>query len=137
MLLTVDIGNTNINLGIFDGDGLTMSARISTDRQKTDDQYAVDFVNIFSFCNSLLFRIFFSIIGIIILKNNCKLLAPSINADSSSSFGIDINAWRISNIPKALTAKGSMQKIIAIHNSNENIFLVCIFNIPFYYTKYF
>ena len=51
MLLTVDIGNTNINLGIFDGDTLTMSARISTDRQKTDDQYAVDFVNIFSVYN--------------------------------------------------------------------------------------
>lgn len=48
MLLTVDVGNTNINLGIFDGDTLTMSARLSTDRQKTSDQYAVDFVNIFS-----------------------------------------------------------------------------------------
>lgn len=48
MLLTVDIGNTNINLGIFDGDTLIMSARLATERQKTDDQFAVDFVNIFS-----------------------------------------------------------------------------------------
>lgn len=48
MLLTIDIGNTNINLGIFDGDTLTMSARLATERQKTDDQFAVDFVNIFS-----------------------------------------------------------------------------------------
>lgn len=48
MLLTIDIGNTNINLGIFNGDELTMSARLATERQKTDDQYAVDLVNIFS-----------------------------------------------------------------------------------------
>lgn len=48
MLLTIDIGNTNINLGIFNGDELTMSARLATERQKTDDQFAVDFVNIFS-----------------------------------------------------------------------------------------
>lgn len=48
MLLTIDIGNTNINLGIFNGDELTMSARLATERQKTDDQYAVDMVNIFS-----------------------------------------------------------------------------------------
>ncbi|MCH5191385.1 MAG: type III pantothenate kinase [Oscillospiraceae bacterium] len=46
MLLTVDIGNTNINIGIFDGDTLCMSSRIATERQKTDDQFAVDFINI-------------------------------------------------------------------------------------------
>ena len=46
MLLTIDIGNTNINIGIFDGDKLCMSSRIATERQKTDDQFAVDFTNI-------------------------------------------------------------------------------------------
>ena len=51
MLLTIDIGNTNINLGIFNGDELTMSARLATERQKTDDQFAIDFVNIFSVYN--------------------------------------------------------------------------------------
>ena len=47
MLLTVDIGNTNINIGLFDGDDLAVSARLATERQKTDDQYAMDFTNIF------------------------------------------------------------------------------------------
>ena len=47
MLLTMDIGNTNINIGLFDGDDLTVSARLATERQKTDDQYAMDFTNIF------------------------------------------------------------------------------------------
>ena len=46
MLLTVDIGNTNINIGVFDGDTLCMSSRIATERQKTGDQFAVDFINI-------------------------------------------------------------------------------------------
>ncbi len=47
MLITIDIGNTNINIGVFQGDELTVSARLATERQKTDDQYAVDFTNIF------------------------------------------------------------------------------------------
>ncbi len=51
MLLTIDIGNTNINLGIFDGDNLTMSARLATERDKTDDQFAVEFLNIFQIYN--------------------------------------------------------------------------------------
>jgi type III pantothenate kinase len=47
MLLAIDIGNTNMNIGLFDGDLLTMSARLATERQKTDDQFAVEFLNIF------------------------------------------------------------------------------------------
>lgn len=48
MLLTIDIGNTNINLGLFDGEELCMSARFATEKQKTDDQFAIDFINVFS-----------------------------------------------------------------------------------------
>lgn len=48
MLLTIDIGNTNINLGLFDGDTIHMRARLATERQKTDDQFAIDFINIFT-----------------------------------------------------------------------------------------
>ena len=47
MLLTMDIGNTNINIGLFDGDDLTVSLKLATERQKTDDQFAMDFTNIF------------------------------------------------------------------------------------------
>lgn len=48
MLLTIDIGNTNINLGIFRNGKITVSARFATEKQKTDDQFAMDFLNIFS-----------------------------------------------------------------------------------------
>lgn len=40
MILTIDIGNTNIVLGGFADDELTFVARISTDISKTEDEYA-------------------------------------------------------------------------------------------------
>ena len=42
MLLTVDIGNTNITLGAYNGNILTFTARLSTEQHKTADQYAVE-----------------------------------------------------------------------------------------------
>ena len=48
VVLTIDIGNTNMNVGLFDDETLTMSARFSTERRKTDDQFAMDFCNLFS-----------------------------------------------------------------------------------------
>lgn len=47
MLLTVDVGNTNITMGIFDGDELRFTSRLATDRKRTEDQYAVELLNIF------------------------------------------------------------------------------------------
>ena len=41
MLLAVDIGNTNIGLGVFEGEGLRATWRIATDPQKMPDDYAV------------------------------------------------------------------------------------------------
>ncbi len=46
MLLAIDIGNTNITLGVFDGDILRLTARLSTDTKKTSDEYAVDIKNL-------------------------------------------------------------------------------------------
>lgn len=47
MLLTVDIGNTNISMGAFRGDELKFVSRVSTDRSKTPDQYALEFSGLF------------------------------------------------------------------------------------------
>ncbi len=49
MLLTIDIGNTNITLGGYEGDKLIFISRLSTDIRMTADQYAVqinDIVNL-------------------------------------------------------------------------------------------
>ncbi len=39
MILTMDIGNTNVKLGIFDGDDLLSSWRVSTKASRTSDEY--------------------------------------------------------------------------------------------------
>lgn len=42
MLLTADIGNTNITIGLYENETLSYTARLHTDRKKTADEYAVD-----------------------------------------------------------------------------------------------
>ena len=42
MLLTVDVGNTNTVLGIFDGENLTQSWRVKTDPRNTCLLYTSD-----------------------------------------------------------------------------------------------
>ena len=41
MLLVIDVGNSNIVLGIYDGDLLVKDWRISTDKSKTTDEYGI------------------------------------------------------------------------------------------------
>ncbi|MFZ4855818.1 MAG: type III pantothenate kinase [Desulfuromonadaceae bacterium] len=41
MLLVIDVGNSNIVLGLFDGTLLRRSWRLSTDKSRTSDEYAV------------------------------------------------------------------------------------------------
>lgn len=48
MLLTIDIGNTNITMGVYNKNDLIFVSRLATDRSKTPDQYAVDFKQIFA-----------------------------------------------------------------------------------------
>ena len=40
MILTADIGNTNITMGVFEDDRMIARARISADAAKTEDEYA-------------------------------------------------------------------------------------------------
>ena len=48
MLLTIDIGNTNITLGAYDSNYLAFTARLATDPRKTDDQYAIEIKQVLS-----------------------------------------------------------------------------------------
>jgi type III pantothenate kinase len=41
MLLTLDVGNTTITIGLFDGDRLRTTWRIATDHKRLADEYAV------------------------------------------------------------------------------------------------
>ena len=51
MLLTIDIGNTNITLGAYNSNYLALTARLATDTRKTDDQYAIEIKNILALYN--------------------------------------------------------------------------------------
>mgnify|MGYP000852372220 CR=1 FL=1 len=42
MILVLDIGNTNITLGVYEGDRLLFSSRMATDRRRMEDQYAIE-----------------------------------------------------------------------------------------------
>jgi len=47
MLLVLDTGNTNIVLGVYDGDELKHHWRMETYRQKTEDEYAMQVKSLF------------------------------------------------------------------------------------------
>ncbi|MDH7478549.1 MAG: type III pantothenate kinase [Syntrophomonadaceae bacterium] len=49
MILVFDVGNTNTVMGVYEGSRLLTHWRISTDRQKTADEYAVLFKSLFDF----------------------------------------------------------------------------------------
>ncbi|MBI4285337.1 MAG: type III pantothenate kinase [Chloroflexi bacterium] len=46
MLLTVDIGNTNVTLGVFEGEKLRATWRLETDIHRMPDEYAVLLLNL-------------------------------------------------------------------------------------------
>ncbi len=48
MLLAIDVGNTNITLGIYNEQVLLFTARLATDSRTTADQYAIELKNVLS-----------------------------------------------------------------------------------------
>ena len=47
MLLTLDIGNTNITLGVYEGDTLGPRWRLATDHNRMPDEYGIMMINLF------------------------------------------------------------------------------------------
>ena len=47
MLLTIDIGNTNVTLGLYDGETLGPRWRLATDHNRMADEYGILLVNLF------------------------------------------------------------------------------------------
>ena len=48
MILCIDVGNTNIKYGVFDGDRLVVSFRVATDLKRTSDQYGTALIDMFA-----------------------------------------------------------------------------------------
>lgn len=51
MILVCDVGNTNIVLGVYEGEEILRAWRISTDRNKTSDEYGVSIKQLFEYEN--------------------------------------------------------------------------------------
>ena len=47
MLLAIDVGNTNIDLGVFDGERLAHSWRLATLRERTADELGIFVTRLF------------------------------------------------------------------------------------------
>ena len=48
MILTIDVGNSNITFGGYEKRKLSFTARMATDRARTSDQYAAELIQILS-----------------------------------------------------------------------------------------
>ena len=46
MLLTINVGNTNVHYGLFDGEQLTQHYRVATDHSQTADEYGVTLLHL-------------------------------------------------------------------------------------------
>lgn len=49
MIIVIDVGNTNIVIGCIEKEDIIFTARYSTDRSKTEDEYALMLMNMFDF----------------------------------------------------------------------------------------
>ena len=46
MLLTIDVGNTNLTLGLYDGNTLFAHWRLATDHARMPDEYGLQFLGL-------------------------------------------------------------------------------------------
>ena len=46
MILAVDVGNTNIIIGLIEGQTIRYEARVRTESTKTSDEYCIDLMSI-------------------------------------------------------------------------------------------
>lgn len=66
MLLTIDIGNSNVTVGVYKKDEIIFVARLATDFTKTGDQYAIDLRTILHIYNISVKEISNSIISSVV-----------------------------------------------------------------------
>ncbi|MEL7565198.1 MAG: type III pantothenate kinase [Dehalobacterium sp.] len=83
MLLAIDAGNTNIVLGIYQNNTLISHWRVSTDRQKTADEYGILLRNLFDFQGHQ-----FSDITAVAIASVVPPLMTSLEEMSRNYFGI-------------------------------------------------
>lgn len=53
MIFVMDVGNTNIKCGMFQGDDLVHSFRITTDIDATSDQFGIQMIDFFNYLDQV------------------------------------------------------------------------------------
>ena len=146
MILTVDIGNSNINFGLFEGENIKFVARIATDTAKTEYEYAGAISNALAIYNVDKAEIRGAIISSVVppLNNAMKcavkllygvdalLVGPgiktgiNIHCDNPSSVGADIicacvAAHYLYGSPSLIVDMGTATKMMVMNDNGAFI----------------
>lgn len=140
MILTIDIGNTNITIGVFKGDTIVFTSRLATESYRTPDQYTIDFTNIISLHKISLKDIEGAVISSVVpeLTNcikqsvgtfcqRCVVLAPGVKTgldiaiDSPAQLGADLAAGAVGAVegyplPAFVVDLGTASKIYVVND---------------------
>ena len=143
LILTVDIGNTNITLGGFLNDELNFVARLSTDSGKTADEYAIDLKDVLAlngFSGKISGAVISSVVPIVEDKINRAIiklysvtpiiLGPgvktglNIKIDNPAQLGADLAAGAVGalekySLPIIIIDMGTATTITAINKNGE------------------
>ncbi|SPF36348.1 Type III pantothenate kinase [Candidatus Desulfosporosinus infrequens] len=84
MILLFDVGNTNIVLGVYDQRNLTHHWRVSTDKSRTLDEYAVVIKNLFDFSG-----LTFQEISAVVISSVVPPVMPTLEALVQKYFGVE------------------------------------------------
>lgn len=84
MILLFDVGNTNIVLGVYDERTLTHHWRVSTDKSRTVDEYAVVVKNLFDFSG-----LTFQEISAVAISSVVPPVMPTLEALARKYFGVE------------------------------------------------
>lgn len=148
MILTADIGNTNITIGVFKDEKLLFISRLNTVRRKTEDEYAINLKDIFQlnnvggeFSGAIIASVVPELTNIFknaVHKATGKLslvIAPglktglSINIDNPKELGADFVASAVGAInkyplPCLIIDIGTATKLSVINKNSE--FIGCV-----------
>ncbi len=84
MILLFDVGNTNIVLGVYDDRTLTHHWRVTTDKFRTMDEYAVVIKNLFDFSG-----LTFQKISAVVISSVVPPVMPTLESLARKYFGVE------------------------------------------------
>ncbi|KGP75564.1 transcriptional regulator [Desulfosporosinus sp. Tol-M] len=128
MILVFDVGNTNIVLGVYDNRVLIHHWRVSTDKSRTMDEYAVVVKNLFD-----LNRLTFQEIGAIVISSVVPPVNPTLEALARKYFcleplvvgpGVKMGMPIIMDNPREVGADRIVNAVAAYHKYGGPLIIV-------------